>query len=368
MMKKQTYIFVDVLRGLAATLVVVYHIAVLCKWNGIPEHGFLRIFRTGWIGVDMFFVISGFVISLSVLHGMANGKSSVFFKTFVRHRLARIVPLYVLTSLVIAIFVDIHFWQLPSRWRLENVGTHLFFIHNLFPAYAGALNGAAWSLGVEMQFYILIALLLPFWPRHRALSLALLGIVMSILWRTFCWHHWQGNATMTMHAASQIIGCLNAFFMGAALALITYNRGHFLHAYMQPGARNAGLWLLAATLCGTAAWHIFWPRAGYWHLAGMVIGWRTLLTLAFTLYLVCAITLPENKYTVLAFIPALYLGKISYGIYLWHLPVITSLMKMNLSAGRMAALTALLTLLLAACSWHFFEKPLIDTYRAKRAE
>ncbi len=159
MMKKQTYIFVDVLRGLAATLVVVYHIAVLCKWNGIPEHGFLRIFRTGWIGVDMFFVISGFVISLSALHGTANGKSLVFFKTFARHRLARIVPLYVLTSLVIAIFVDIHFWQLPSRWRLENVGTHLFFIHNLFPAYASALNGAAWSLGVEMQFYILIALL-----------------------------------------------------------------------------------------------------------------------------------------------------------------------------------------------------------------
>ena len=95
----------------------------------------------------------------------------------------------------------------------------------------------------------------------------------------------------------------------------------------------------------------------------MTVFWRCLLALAFALFLLAAITLPAYKWLVRLLAPLLYIGKISYGIYLWHLPVIHAFMKTGLPRSRMAVLAILSTLLLASLSWHFFEKPLIDKYR-----
>lgn len=363
-MEKRNYIFVDALRGCAVMLVLFYHLIVVLKWDLFPLHGLPKIFYAGWIGVDLFFVISGFVIALSILLGMERSGSPGFVRDYARHRLARIVPLYYLTSLLlITCIAPQDFWLHTSKMRFENALTHLLFIHNWFQPYAGAINGAAWTLGVEMQFYVLIALVLAFWPKQRALTLALAGIAIVMLWRTFCFHHWQGDVSHMMHAAQQLTGDLDAFLMGAAIALISRNSGHFLHKYLQPSARNALAWFVLAVLAGALAWCIFWPRAYYWHSALMVIGWRTLLALTFALFLLAAITLPARACLVRALTPLLYIGKISYGIYLWHLPVIYAFFKTNLSSGRMTALAALSTLLLASFSWHLFEKPLIDKYR-----
>ena len=95
----------------------------------------------------------------------------------------------------------------------------------------------------------------------------------------------------------------------------------------------------------------------------MVIVWRTLLALTFSLFLLAAITLPAHTWLVRPAAPLLYVGKISYGIYLWHLPVLSAFIRTGLSSGRKAALIAFSTMMLAAFSWHFFEKPLIDKYR-----
>ena len=364
-MEKRNYIFIDALRGCAVLPVMFYHLIVTLNWYWFPEHGLTKIFYIGWIGVDLFFVISGFVITLSIVFDMERSGSSGFVRDYARHRLARIVPLYYLISLLYIIFVDTaNFWQHhPSDWRLKNVATHLLFIHNWFFPYAGAINGAAWSLGVEMQFYVLIALTLAFWPQKRALPLIFAGIAAAMLWRIFCFRHWFGNASLMLHACQQLIGHIDAFSMGAAIALISRNPQHFLHKYLHPSARNALTWFSLAVLSGVLAWRIFWSHLNYWNSALMVIGWRTLLALTFALFLLAAITLPARAWLVRSLAPLLYIGKISYGIYLWHFPVILAFMKTTLPRGRMAVLIIFSTLLLASFSWHFFEKPLIDKYR-----
>lgn len=367
-MEKRNYIYIDALRGCAALLVLCYHLIELLRWRWFPEHGLAKIFYAGWIGVDLFFVISGFVIALSILLGMERSGSPAFVRDYVRHRLARIVPLYYLTMLLcITCIAPQDFWSAPAKILIENLTLHLVFIHNWFQPYAGAINGAAWSLGVEMQFYALIALTLAFWPKKHALRLVLAGVAVAMLWRAFCYWRWQGNIVTMIHTLQQLPGTLDGFFAGAAVALVCRNNGHFLHKYLQPSARNALVWLALALLASVPAWHSYWlyPHSdfSYWSNAPMTTFWRTLLTLTFALFLLAAITLPTNRWLARALAPLLYTGKISYGIYLWHLPVIHAFKRTGLPAGRMATLAALSTLLLATFSWYFFEKPLIDKYR-----
>ncbi|MBR6975929.1 MAG: acyltransferase [Ottowia sp.] len=365
---RQNYVFVDALRGCAVLLVLCYHIIMILGWSGFPERGLTKIFHAGWIGVDLFFVISGFVIALSILHGIERSGNPGFVRDSARHRLARLVPLYYLTMLLcITCIAPQSFWLATAKIRFENITSHLLFIHNWFQPYAVAINDSAWTLGVEMQFYALIALTLAFWPQKRALSLALAGIAIAILWRAFCYWLWQGNFVLLLHALQQLPGTLDGFFIGAAIALVCRANGHFLHKYMQPGARNTFMWCALALLAGLAAWHTYWlyPHSdfSYWGNAPMTAFWRTLLALTFALFLLTATTLPAHKWLVRCLAPLLYIGKISYGIYLWHLPVIHAIMKTGLPSGRMAALATLSTLLLASFSWYFFEKPLIDRYR-----
>jgi hypothetical protein len=88
---------VNFLRAAAALLVLVYHVVELGPWPAFPTHGVFLLFRMGWIGVDLFFVISGFVIGLSAIRLYRDGDRSYRW-TFMRRRLARIVPLYLVTA------------------------------------------------------------------------------------------------------------------------------------------------------------------------------------------------------------------------------------------------------------------------------
>ena len=365
-MKRPNYLWVDALRGLAVLLVFMHHIIVIAGRGHIPSQGAWKIFDLGWIGVDLFFIISGFVVPLSIFRSMDIYGKRHFVCDYARKRLSRIVPLYALTSLIFVVFVDHHFWLESSEWRAANVLTHAFFIHNIFPLYAGAINGSAWSLGVEMQFYLLIAVLLFFWPRRHALLLIPAGIGIAIVWRLVCFSLLGGDAEKVpqlMFSASQIFGTLDAFFMGAAIALIVASREHFLHSRLLPSVRHAAFYGLTGLALGALTWNIFWQNATYWDSMPMVVGWRTLLALSFMFFLLMSMTMPVCKPLERLMQPLLYTGKISYGIYLWHIPVIVSFMKTGLGHGRMLFWIVVATFTLSAFTWHFFEKPIMERYR-----
>ena len=90
---------INLLRGFAAIAVVFYHVITYMNWETFPYQGPLLVFRIGWIGVDLFFVISGFVITRSAL-AMWRREPAEFRRRYWAHRLSRIVPLYVLTGVL----------------------------------------------------------------------------------------------------------------------------------------------------------------------------------------------------------------------------------------------------------------------------
>jgi peptidoglycan/LPS O-acetylase OafA/YrhL len=98
----------------------------------------------------------------------------------------------------------------------------------------------------------------------------------------------------------------------------------------------------------------------------MVIFFRLLLAFTLVSWICFLVALPRQQLLVRALSPFSYVGKISYGVYLWHMLVILSVMKAGMALpGQTAVLMVLLTLIISAFTWHFFEQPLIRKYHDK---
>lgn len=127
---------IDLLRGFAALSVVVYHVIEHMGWSTFPGTGALLWFRIGWMGVDLFFVISGFVIALSAFSLIDKLGDKEFRMPFVRRRVSRILPLHYLTCLVFIVAIGI-----GTSGLFMNLVSHLGFFHNMDWRWHGAING-----------------------------------------------------------------------------------------------------------------------------------------------------------------------------------------------------------------------------------
>lgn len=111
---------------------------------------------------------------------------------------------------------------------------------------------------------------------------------------------------------------------------------------------------------------IYWRYASFWNYPLMVTMWRSLLALSFALILLFVISIKVTGVPRKLLSPLFYLGTISYGIYLWHLPVLLSLKRLAwINPSVALALGAGLTCVFASVSWHFFEQPVIKRLRRK---
>jgi peptidoglycan/LPS O-acetylase OafA/YrhL len=105
---------------------------------------------------------------------------------------------------------------------------------------------------------------------------------------------------------------------------------------------------------------LYWPKASFWDYPAMIVFWRTFAAFSFGMLILLACSI-RNQRIVDATMPLRYLGTISYGIYLWHLPVILSIQRIEgLPPGKALVLVLVLTILLASWSWHFFERQFIS--------
>ena len=363
--------FVDVLRAAAVVMVLVYHLIELFKWANFPTSGLLLGFRAGWVGVELFFVISGFVITLSCARNIEAYGARGYRSPFMGSRLARIVPLYALTSWCYIALVDPAWFAGPRQLLWTNILLHASFLHNLSPIYAGALNGPAWSIGVEMQFYVFMALVFAWLPTRRPVLLAALAVLAGVLWRTLMLFSFDPalDIQVLINRTQQLPGTFDAFGLGCMLALIARTPNHWAHHLTLASWRNFAVSASAALVLSTISWHIFWPRATYWNFPAMVIGFRVLLGLTFLCWLWAAITLPAVPRLLALLRPVNYIGKISYGIYLWHMLVIVSLVRAGLGSqpSKAALWAAALTLVISMFTWHYFEHPIMKRHAEKAA-
>jgi peptidoglycan/LPS O-acetylase OafA/YrhL len=355
-----TFPAIDLLRALAALLVLVYHVTVLGKWEGVPQHGVWLAFHRGWVGVDLFFVISGFVIAWSALNGYA-AQGPAFRWPFAQRRFWRIVPLYYFTSLIFLFLVQPALLAIPADKLATHVLSHLFFVHNLAPGTFGSINGVAWSVGLEVQFYLLMLLITPWLARVNAYRGLLMAAVLALAYRYLTTRVLvPGLPDTDVHeqlvAATQLPGVIDQFACGMFLALALRRREGLAHRWLTVGWRNFGFWLV---LAGVLLWaslklHLTYT---YWDRAAMIVFWRPLLTLGMAGLVAAAVTFPWASIRLLA--PLRYVGEISYGIYLWHLPILHVLKTHvpEIQGYSLLGHVVVCTLVLSSFSWHAFEKP-----------
>lgn len=177
----------DALRFVLAALVLMFHLPQLCRNQGLPYFNDFPIFNRGTEAVYMFFVLSGFLIIRLIYQEKIKGKFSI--RKFYMRRILRIFPLYYLIVIFGFLFyqVILPWLEIPFENNydvMEGVLLCLFFLPNVFGhLYApGGILEILWSIGIEEQFYLLIAPLMFFIkPKRILLVLASLTFLYFVI-------------------------------------------------------------------------------------------------------------------------------------------------------------------------------------------
>ncbi|WJM84523.1 acyltransferase [Dickeya chrysanthemi] len=347
---------IDLVRFFAAISVLVYHCIAHFSWTDFPSKFGMFWFQMGWVGVDIFFVISGFVIFLAAFSYIDRNGTGSFITDFMKKRIHRIVPLHYLTVVLFVIFIapNLIFTNFAT-----NILSHLFFVHNLSYITHGEINGSNWSLGAEMQFYVLVALIAPYVMKCNVFKVILPALAIVYGWRLFVVYHGTvdtpQNVFLTFVWATQLPGMLDEFLAGYLLARFVRSdlaTKIFSVKYIQI------ILLAVSVVMAYIFFKIYLSYSAFWPFPYMLIFFRTYMAATVAVILLFLCSLRVGKAARIALKPFYYGGTISYGIYLWHLPVIMSVKSHLtwLAPAQSFAVTFVSTLVLASLSWHFFEK------------
>lgn len=158
---------IDALRGIAALGVVLYHAVGradvafprgLAQWPGFFVHSLTGF---GYVGVFLFFVISGFCIHLQWARARAAGEShQIRFGAFWKRRLRRLYPAYLIALILYLVMTFLSVGYKINSASIYDVVMHLLMLHNLDPKTAYSINGVFWTLAIEEQLYLAYFLLL----------------------------------------------------------------------------------------------------------------------------------------------------------------------------------------------------------------
>lgn len=298
-----------------------------------------------WMGVDLFFILSGFLITGILLHHKQQNPKAYFGRFYAR-RAKRILPPYLLLLIAGSIAFGAASWD--THWYFY------LFLMNLALALHVAMPKALqvlWSLAVEEQFYLLWPFFVFFASEEligwAAASLLLIVPLLRYLCSPFLHSNWSVYALTPFRMDCLAAGALVAVlarkkpawldFAGkigpllslAALAGLLF-LGLHLHLSTYANSRIGDTWIYVGTL---------WTCFGFflWALRGKGFG-----------------------ISFLQWTPVTYIGRISYSIYLFHLLFIMVLTRFLHPRWQVAALAAVFTLSYASLSWFLIESPILE--------
>lgn len=345
---------VNGLRAWAVVAVVLYHF-------GVPG------FSGGFVGVDVFFVISGYLMTGILVSAQQRGSLSLTGFWLARAR--RIMPALIAVGLALLL---LGFWRVIGS-DYQTMATHLLgsllFVSNAkYWSEAGYFDAAShdkwllhtWSLSVEWQFYLVLPL-----------------VVIAVSWLVSLVSHRNASASQPLPASAQSLP-VGLTVAVAALTLASWLFG----AWQQTVDASAAFYLLPARawemlagglvyLLQTQLWvrrwilHQRWAQAaGFAAILASILlfdtqtawpGWRASLPVLGTMLVLWA-AMPQSLWTGTQ--PAQWLGDRSYSLYLWHWPIVVALSYgewLQLPAGIAAGMVA--TLVLGAASMRWVEQP-----------
>ena len=307
--------------------------------------------KGGFLGVDIFFVLSGFLITRLLIEEWEFTRG-IHLGRFYLRRMLRLFPALFLLLLVTLPIV-------PRIWTVHA----LLYITN-WGILAGKLNSCAimqlWSLSVEEQFYLvwpplLLGLLALRTPRRVVGAVVLLLAAASAVFKIVSWHSiddWSRSYFGSDTRADELlIGCGLALF----LSWSTVPQRAWFRRAVQVATVPAILWLGYLIVASAVYWRLLYQQAGL-----------TLAALATCVLITqCLIAPVPGVRTFLAWRPMVVIGRMSYGLYLWHAPVawVTDARHYDwvpiLSRPVQFVVRVVLTFAIAGASYRFLELPLL---------
>jgi len=325
-------------RGLAALLVVIFHYGCTVFPFSLAEH----FFRSGNLAVNYFFVLSGFVMyrTYSTRH--------ITYKDFIRRRFARIYPAYLL-AIILAVIPVLYGWvslHTPIEGKFTTgLLLNLGLLQAYIPGYALTVNSPGWSLSVEMFFYILFPLLLAFQLKNTK---RFVWIAAAVYLTTQLIHFWLIDSWQPVYPSRRHefiyyhpVFHLNLFMVGMC------------GAYVMERVKKLSSNFAALLVFAVIVLLINYMPSGISMHNGLLA----------PLFLLLIVLIAGKDPRLLNAAPLVFLGEISYGIYILQEPVHYYIYHFNedyLHLGGPAFFYLYLAILLlcSAISYRLVELPL----------
>jgi len=365
---------IDGLRAFAACAVVLCHTAGVSSLITSTGGAYLAGLRAG---VQIFFVISGFVLYRPFAQAHAAGNSGPSLGSYFRRRFFRIFPAYWLV-LTVGFLVGV-----IELFGVRSTISQFLLVQGYVaqPLRVGHFIGLipAWTLVAEVSFYVF----LPFyaftiwWIGHRRPLPAEITGLFLLFAVGMASNIWAANSPIP-RAVGVLPVNIAPFALGMTLAVCKINitRGSRAWRWTERAFGTPWKsWLVAAVAFSATVWAIHYPAVlGFFPIPPTTqMSYLCLIDLMGVCVVLPAVFGDQFRGAgrrVLRTRPIVFLGIISYGIYLWHVPVIDATLKFNVYGGRntheprfeffeVTAVTIALTGLLAIGTWYALEKPLI---------
>ena len=356
MSEKRTIEFlpqVDGLRFIAVLGVMIHHWIIQDFSNSF----ILKNIPFG-TGVNLFFVISGFLITYILLKkkdNIAENETSFLheMKNFYVKRTLRIFPIYYLVIILLCIF--------SYSEIKEYLGYLITYSINWFMVFKGVYIGNRthlWSLAVEEQFYLIWPFLIFMIPKRWVLGLSIFAVLLSLVSKIYFSYftpYWMGVNGATF-------SCFDSLGLGVLIAFLQKNR-------MQPFKLKSYKLYLSISV---VAYILLFVSPGYLNqqLRALFLNFATSVVFFFVIIIAANNGFAGNFKLFLENKTTLYLGRISYGLYLYHAFVpdiyyscLSRFFPKLIGDADLCILFFILSVLLATISWYLIEKPILNFKR-----
>jgi peptidoglycan/LPS O-acetylase OafA/YrhL len=344
---RQYFSALDGFRGLAAIFVITFH-----------NFGFLiKYYSFGWIGLDMFFVLSGFLIT-DILLKTLEGKN--YLRNFYVRRVLRIFPLYYLSLIIFLLVLPALHIELGLKYYTDNQAWLWGYMQNwlfIFKNPESNTLNHLWSLAVEEHFYLLwpLIILIIRKPRHLLVFIVLL-LALVVSARIWIWYkHIPGFAYYNLYAFTRIDGIC----MGCMVAILLRVNKFFIKKY---------LYAIVLFLAAINLLFFLINRQNQFSLPYLGFAGYTTVAALFGLLvnqIISNETIVINNFFNISLLR--FIGKISYSFYIFHWPVyllITPYLSSwfgSFTSGRttqfiVSTLATLVALAVGWLSFNYFEK------------